>query len=362
MTIRYLAAAALLGSTVTAHAGGIDRSGQPLNVLFEKGRYVELSFANVSPKTSGRATAALGGFSSGDLTPSYQQYSVSFKADINDQFSYAIIYDQPFGAKVNYPAATGYFGQDAQAEFKSHALTGVLRYKIDENFSVHGGVRVQSIKANANIPFVAGYDVVGHSDYGVGYLAGVAYERPDIALRVSLTYNSKIKHKSDTVERFGGGAPIESTTTVETPQSLNLEFQTGIAKDTLLFGGLRWTDYSAFDISPENYPPGALLSYDDDVYTWSLGVGRRLNDTWAVSAALGYEKSNGGFVSNLGPTNGNKSIGVAAVYTRDNIKVTTGVRYIDIGDAKTTLGGGTTAAKFRNNDAVAIGVKVGFYF
>ena len=362
MTVKYLAAAALLSSTTLVHAGGIDRSGQSITALFEKGRYVEFSFASVSPSTSGTSTPGFGSRPSGDLTPSYQQYSFAYKADINDQLSYAIIYDQPYGADVAYPAGTGYFAQGSTAEFESHALTGILRYKLENNFSLHGGLRVQSVSAAATIPFVAGYNVVGSSDVSVGYLAGVAYERPDIALRVSLTYNSKIKHDVDTAERFGLGPVINSVTQIETPQSLNLEFQTGIAADTLLFGGVRWTDYSSFDITPANYPPGALLSYADDVYTWSLGVGRRLNDTWAVSASVGYEKSNGGFASNLGPTDGNKSIALAAVYTRDNMKITTGIRYVNIGDAQTTLGGGVAASNFNDNDAVAIGVKIGYSF
>jgi long-subunit fatty acid transport protein len=155
-------------------------------------------------------------------------------------------------------------------------------------------------------------------------------------------------------------------THIETPQSVNLEFQTGIAADTLLFGGVRWVDWSSFDIAPTYYENdlgrGKLLSYEDDVYTYSLGIGRRLSDTWSVAAVVGYEKSNGGFSSNLGPTDGNKSLGLAATYTRDSMEITTGIRYINIGDAETTLGGGQTAATFEDNDAVAIGVKVGFTF
>ena len=129
---------------------------------------------------------------------------------------------------------------------------------------------------------------------------------------------------------------------------------------------MRWTDWSSFEIAPAVYGGltggGKLLSYQDDVYTYSLGVGRRLSETWSVAASVGYEKSNGGFASNLGPTDGNKSLALAATYTRDNMKVTTGIRYVNIGDADTTLNGTNAASNFRDNDAVAIGVKVGFSF
>lgn len=362
MKTYFLAIPALLASTAIVQAGGIDRSGQSINALFESGRYMEFSLGSISPDTSGTSVAGLGSRNSGNVTESYLQFGAAYKADINDRLSYALIYDQPFGADVDYPTGTGYYAAGAQADLESHALTGLLRYRMNDNFSVHGGVRVQTIEAVAAVPFVGGYTVNGERDTGVGYVAGVAYERPDIAMRVALTYNSKIKHDVATTE-FGAAM---STTEIETPQSVNLDFQTGIAADTLLFGGVRWVDWSDFDISPAAYATAtggaSLVSYEDDVFTYSLGVGRKLNDNWSVSASVGYEKSNGGFASNLGPTDGNKSLALAAIYTRDNMKVTTGIRYVNIGDAQTAIPGFAPAANFEDNDAVAIGVKVGYTF
>jgi len=372
MTYRVIAMAALLGSASTLHAGGIDRSGQSITALFESGRYAEFSLGSVSPNTSGTSTvfSGLAGQDSGNMTDSFFTFGAAYKADINDQLSYAIIYDQPYGADVDYPNGTNYFAQGSTAEFNSHALTGLLRYKMPNNFSVHGGIRVQTIEASATIPNRPAvglvYNVEGDRDTGVGYVAGIAYEKPEIAMRVSLTYNSKIKYDVDTVERVSGRVVSTEPTHVETPQSVNLEFQTGIAADTLLFGGVRWVDWSSFEIAPAAFgsAPGnpKLLSYENDVYTYSLGIGRRLSDTWSVAAVVGYEKSNGGFSSNLGPTDGNKSLGLAATYTRDSMEITTGIRYINIGDAETTLNGTDTAGVFEDNDAVAIGVKVGFTF
>lgn len=186
------------------------------------------------------------------MTSSFLQLGAAYKADINDRLSYAIIYDQPFGADVDYPTGTGYFAA-YPAEFESHAITGLLRYKFQNNFSVHGGLRVQSVEATAAVPFVAYYRVSGDRDIGVGYVIGGAYERPDIALRVALTYNSGIKHDVQTSESFGGVPIPGSNTEIETPQSVNLDFQTGIAQDTLLFGGIRWAEWSEFDITPIGY-------------------------------------------------------------------------------------------------------------
>ncbi len=364
---RVIAFAGALGTVASAASGGaIERSTQSVNPLFEQGRYIEFSFSGASPDVSGDGSAAIGGGTSGDMAPSYFQFGAAYKADLNDTWSYAIIFDQPYGADVDYPAGTGYFAQGSVAEFKSHALTGILQYNLPSNVSLYGGVRLQSIEATANIPFIpGGYDVVGEGDYGVGYLVGAAYERPDIALRVSLTYNSAIEHDLNTTENSTALGTNVSGTDVETPQSVNLEFQSGVATDTLVFGSVRWVDWSEFVIAPENYGDitgGPLVSYAGDYTTYTLGVGRRLNDTWSVAATVSYEDSIDAFTTNLGPTDGATSYGVAATYTRDNMKITGGIRYVDVGDADTQAGPVAPAGLFRDNSAWGVGVKVGYTF
>ena len=123
----------------------------------------------------------------------------------------------------------------------------------------------------------------------MSYLVWVAYEKPEIALRVALTYNSKISHDFDTVERSAltGGVDLAGTTTVESPQSVNLEFQSGVAKDTLVFGSIRWVDWSNYVIDPTYYtPPSPLVSYDSDTVTYTLGVGRRFNEHWEGAGGM----------------------------------------------------------------------------
>ncbi len=138
-----------------------------------------------------------------------------------------------------------------------------------------------------------------------------------------------------------------------------------MAPDTLLFGGVRWVEWSKFDISPAHYAAltggASLVSYADDVFTYNLGVGRRLNETWSVAASATYEKANGGFASNLGPTDGKTSLGLGVTYSNSPMKVTAGVSYTWIGDATTSVGG-ALAGSFTDNSALAFGMKVGFNF
>ncbi len=77
-----------------------------------------------------------------------------------------------------------------------------------------------------------------------------------------------------------------------------------------------------------------------------------------AQCSLGYEPSDGELSGNLGPTDGYKSIGLAATYSLDNMKITGGVRYVDIGDTTTNILGGN----FTGNSGVGLGVKVGYTF
>ena len=61
---------------------------------------------------------------------------------------------------------------------------------------------------------------------------------------------------------------------------------------------------------------------------------------------------------NLGPVDGFNAISVGATYSRDNMKITGGVRYVVLGDATTT----TIGANFRDNHAFGAGLKIGYSF
>ena len=354
-----------------ALAGGVDRSGQSVVVLFEKGNYAEFSLGVVQPDVSGVGAAVTPGQSSGDMAGDYVTFSGAYKHQFNDRISAAIIFDQPFGANVDYPAGTGYFAQGSTAELNSNALTGVVKYTLPSNISLIGGLRYQTLGAKAFIPFVtqgptfAPYSANGKTDSAVGYLVGAAFEKPEIALRVALTYNSKVKHDLPTAETSVLGA-LSSSTPVNTPQSVNLEVQSGIAANTLLFGSVRWVEWSKFDISPTQYKTltggKSLVSYDSDTISYTLGLGRKFNEQWSGAVTLGYEAPTGGFASNLGPTDGYWSIGIGGSYTKDNMKISGGIRYVSIGDADTTLGGNVAAANFTGNSAIGAGIKVGFTF
>jgi len=375
------AGAALLLTTSVASAGGLDRSGQPVGIIFEDGNVLQLSFGSINPTVVGETVAipmaVPAGISSGDVGESYFQFGAGVKVSYGNSFDVALIYDQPFGAAVSYEDAdAGYYTNTATssltATVDTSALTALARYKINDNISVYGGLRYQTVEANVVVPIVAEYEITTDPSSAWGYVVGAAYEIPEIALRVALTYNSKISHDITGTETCGSpvctGSP--EVTEVDTPESFNLDFQSGIAEDTLLFGSIRYARWTQFDFRPNGYAsatgggdPAAgasLQQYDDDTVSYSLGVGRRFNDVYSGAVTVGYEAAQGGFSGPLGPTDGNFSVGLGGTYAQDTYEVTVGARYIMIGDAETEGPGplaGNTIAEFNDNSAIAFGVQ-----
>lgn len=370
-----LAGTALVALPSIAIAGGIERSAPSTRVLFEEGRYMELSYSSVSPDLNGNGGDAspLGGppaaapNGTGDLLSSYSTFGAAYKADLTNELSYAFILDTPHGVETSYPLVPGSIYSGTTASLDSIQLTGILAYDVSDRVKVYGGVRAQAIEATAALPFIGaaagGYTVNADRDWSAGYMVGAAYQVPDIALRVALTYYSEIDHELETVETIPLLTTLNDSVDISTPQSVNLEFQSGIAEDTLLFGSIRWVDWSEFAIAPTLFSSPAvvnqpLVDYQEDWTTYTLGLGRRFNEQWSGAIQVSHEPA-ADYVplTTLGPIDGRNSIGVAATYTMDNIKVTGGITYVDLGSTQNFA-----STNFDDGDAVGIGFRVGYSF
>ena len=340
----FAAGAALLASTAMVQAGGIERTSQSVDIIFEEGTLVEFGVSYAMPSVSGVAGAP-----TGIMSPNYFGFSGGYKTDLGDKVSLAIIFDQPFGSAADYPAGSAY--GDATAHLSSSAITVIGSYDFTDRIVGFGGVSYQTMAAEASLPY-AGYTVDASAASGFGYIAGAAFQIPDIALRVSLTYRSEITTNHDTVET---GVPDfgSDTTSVTTPQSVNLEFQTGVNPKTLVFGSVRWVNWAAFDLSPPDLFTAAgrsLIDYTDDRVTLNIGVGRKLSETLSAAVTLGYERNLHGDPSPLAPTDGFFSVGAGLTHTMGNVKLSGGAKYIWLGDS--TGPGGS----FTDNSAIGIGI------
>lgn len=360
-------------SATSVHAGGLDRSGQSIDVLFESGNHLQLSYSYSDPDTSG--TDFLSGASTGNVTDSFSNYAFGLKLQPTEDLSLALILDEPYGADIAYPLVPGSVSLGGtRADADSTAMTFLARYQVNDNWSVHGGLRYQEIEANVDLRGLVygrlnGYSANFQEDSDWGYVVGVAYEIPDIALRVALTYNSEIDHSLQTVEtNVPVLGTVASTTDVTLPESLNLGFQTGIAANTLLFGSIRYAKYDDTTVSPVGFDavvdpgtPGSSITSLEDSTDIELGIGRRLNENWSGSIALGWEsEGDDDLVSPLRPTNGSTYISVGARYdVNERLAISGGLRYTDLGDAFAETGTPDTArASFTGNSAVSVGVQL----
>ena len=250
-------------------------------------------------------------------------------------------------------------------------MTALLRYQLDDRWSAHGGLRAQWFDASVALGGLSAgpfddYTADIKQDLGLGFVLGGTYEIPDIALRVALTYNSKVRYDTTVVEGLpadvGGPTTTTSAMEFETPQSLNLDFQTGVAEDTLLFGSVRWVDWSSFSLSPAEFSGIAgepLADYPHDIITYSLGVGRQLTDTLFLAAFVNYEDERNRNGSALGPVNGYTSISLAAIHETDKMRLSLGLAYYWLRDAD-PQSGDETVGSFCNDRLMAVELKVGF--
>ncbi|MBC7156357.1 MAG: outer membrane protein transport protein [Rhodobacteraceae bacterium] len=360
-----LAAALLAGTASVAAAGGIDRASTDTSLLWESGDRIKLSFGYVTPDISGTYSAAFGAFagtSTGDMAESFTSLGFGYKNQLNDRWAIALLIDQPYGADASYSQGP-YTGLNATWNSESVTLLG--HYRFNERFSVYGGPRLVRSDAIVQIPgtLLAGatYQGVVSNDNEIGAVVGAAYEIPEIALRVALTYQSEVEHNFTSNEAFlGTTTALTANTAITLPQAVTLDFQSGIAADTLVFGSLRWSEWSVYDIRPPLFLGAtgqSVATIRDDIWAFNIGVGRRLNENLSVFARFGYEDRNGSVVSRLAPTDGRRSIGVGGSYTMGNATWTGALEYIDIGDARD--GAGT---QFSDGDALAAGLSVSFGF
>ena len=227
--MKHSLACACACTMTTATAGGLDQSGQPVTLLFRDGNYAEVAVGFWDPTVEG----SLGTAGSGNVYGPITDLFGGVKKDFGERLSAALIVDQPYGVNVDYPGGDfPYAGTTADPN--SLGVTGLVRWRAGAHVALHGGLRAERIGAEVTLGgpaygTLAGYEWTGDDDWGVGWVAGASWERPEIGLRVALTYGSEIRHELDSEENFFGA----STTEITMPQSVNLDFQTGITPKTL---------------------------------------------------------------------------------------------------------------------------------
>ena len=256
----------------------------------------------------------------------------------------------------------------------SQNFTGLLGVKLGEkkNIQIYGGPTIQRLEGDVHLrgnayKTASGYDANITRDTAYGWMAGIAYLKPEIALKAALTYRSEIDHDVNTTENLparGAAGVGTNEITITTPKSVNLDFQTGLNPTTLLTAKARWVPWSDFAIKPKIYGSASglnLVSYDDDAWTAEVGLGKKLSPQLAISGAVGYDSGAGNPITSLGPVEGNWNVGLGAKYNlTPEWAVSGGVKYLMFGDAKAKIPDGSIVGDFQDNDGWVYGVRLSY--
>lgn len=362
-------------------AAGLDRSGQSISAFLQPGNYAEAGITVLDAEVKSDELKV------DDMAKSYYFPSAAIKVQATDKISLGLIYDQPYGAEAEYDATSPIFGNSVEGtsvDVKTENLTALIGYQPNENWNFYAGPVYQTVEAEIKLRGLAyggnaklgTYNIKIEEEEAFGWLAGFAYSIPEIALKAAVTYRSEIEHNAKSQESTLLPVPslsaLTSNVNATTPQSVNFDFQTGIAKDTLAFANVRWVHWSQFAVKPTllgniSSTPAPhvrqnLIDYSDDQWSANVGVGRKFNSKWSGTAAVGYDSGAGNPVTTLGPTEGYWSIGLGGQYSpAENYFIQAGVKYFWLGDA-TAQTGGNEVGDFEDNHALGYGMKIGYRF
>jgi long-subunit fatty acid transport protein len=365
----------LTSSPFLANAEGLERVNIDPSFMFTEGSTAEIGFGNVSPSLPAvKGTGSAFTFQSGlDVATSFSVLTGSVKTELGDNFDLGLFYtSQGNGVGIDY----GTIGSEADVTIKADleipTLAMIGKYQINEAMSVFVGAKQSTVKKGATLKLgsdtsaISGNgnvlpDVTSHWELakksGIGAIYGAAYEMPEIALRVVLTIEDDIDLAVPATSK--GGLASTGTATASIGDAMSLNFQTGIAEDTLLFGNIRRSSWADNQVKVPTPAGLAQVSSFSDGDSYSLGIGRKISDDLSVSISGFYDGSSGGAVSELAPTGATRTLSVGGKYAiADNADLSLGGSYSKRGDVLT----GTYKASLTDSEVISLGAKLAFSF
>jgi long-chain fatty acid transport protein len=332
-----LAVAAVGVLQAPAFAGGIERGGYNIDLLFDTSRFAVDSTAtfvmphrklkNVRDTDNGDDNLNFRGYSStADEDESYWSPRIGAKAGY-EGFDCMFDYSQPYGAHTDPGSNWAGAQQNVETKINSDNYALTCSYKFDAGpgqLRVIGGgnyLQMDGFKERLVVaPETFGLpgSGIGRLDLegdGWGWRAGVAYEIPEYAFRASLMYYSEVKldDVTGTVDLTNIAAPLGSIINPATgrpfvpgagtiipvsgstamPDALELKVQSGIAEDWLAFGSVKWTDWSQLQTIPF-YNSGVEITALDlgyrDGWTITGGIGHKFNDQWSGAVSVTWDR------------------------------------------------------------------------
>jgi long-subunit fatty acid transport protein len=371
-----------------AISGGWEAGRLDSSFMYQEGSYAEVGTSSIDYDVKGKTQANKTHKMAKDQT----RTSLAFKMEYGDfdigltrYMSGAIQLDgQNTAATLTPPgcnplvnpnpanaavAQVGYCSIVPSADVTAHSIALLGKYSINDNISVLGGINRYDVETST-VTTIAGHYVVSGDE--MAPVIGAAYENKEIALRVELMVQAETDM---TLSAKSSLSPLDPTAPssisgakLVIPQTMTLNFQSGIAEDTLLFGSVHKADWKTAQINiPENaaHASGTVRKVDSDFANrtaYSIGIGRKINDSISVLGSYAMEDGGGATSTDAFTlTDGSQTLALGGRYTYENMTISGGYSYTKVGDVKTTPTTGMTA-DYKNNKVTGFGLKIGFSF
>jgi len=371
MTLKSKLAASVavlgLGATM-AVAEGLERVNLDTSFMYESGTFAEFSYGAVNPSIPATKSD---GTKVSSVADRFTVNNFAAKTQIGENIDIGLWRtNNSSGVGIDWTSDPSY---KVKADLTVSALVGLVKYKLSDNFSVLAGLKNVRIDSGASLKLP--FNSVAYGDYSLGTATttvgvyGVAYERPEIALRVevmseaegdmtaSTNYNTLLI-ANDSV----AAAPASGNGTIGLGDAMTLKFQTGIAPNTLLFGSVRSSKWKNNQVViPTSAGPSTVSTFGDG-NSYTVGLGRKFSDTLSGTVSYFSDPSSGSCVgvSALAPTCENQAISLGAkIAMADNMDLSLGTTWSRRGKATVSLTGAPVTDK---SVVTSLGAKLSYKF
>lgn len=433
--IKISALSAAIVAATPAMAGGFDNSSRSFDIIYGDNNVITTSYGQTSAPMKAKIQQEAGSSSvvnSGEIVDDFKRPQLGVRYHLAENITCATQYEIPFKAGVAYnDDSLAYVDSQNSAKsapistsYDSKSLTVACGYDLalsKGSMKFFGGPKIQEINGSFDediTPFnsAANDNLIVELDGGteVGYILGLAYEIPEIALRASILYHSQIDYTGTGTNKtflplsqlsaLGANLPDQIVTTdartkTFTPQTVELGLQSGIAENTLAFLKLRWSEYSkltslnikgdeSVQVLDGSGNPNATLGqlnqvakangitsldelinpevdmFSNDTLDYSFGLGHRLSDKLTLGTSFSGSVKMGGKSSDTPvgadstslrlPGDTSHTISIGGEYAViPKLKVSGGLGYTFVDEYRVETVSGSYRAEFSKTEATS---------
>ncbi len=352
-----------LGSAFSGSVSSIDDAStvyfNPAGMTDLSGRQVSAGIHLLMPKSEltdtgstfgGGAVGGGNGPNPYDATPVPNLY---FAAPIDDESRLwaGVGFNAPFGLANNY--GQSYFGRFDSTETSLTVLnlSPVVAYKLNDMFSVGGGVDIQyaraKLRSRATVGGPVGSSELEGDDVSVGYNLGVTFKPMD-GTRIGAHYRSGIDQTLDGDINLTGGTGADFSTSgsadLNLPDIATLGITQDVAEDWRVMGQLSWYGWSNFETIRAVNDAGTTLSNTPQNYknTLAFSVGGEYDwtDQWTFRAGYQYDPTptQDGFRTTRTPDGDRNWFTAGSTYKyNERMSFDFAAAYIDVGNEEISV-------------------------